>query len=107
MSEFKGTPGPWEFKYSEEYDTDRGSFIGRDGRQVCWFGDGEQYYPTDGTEPSHEDIALIASAPELLEALKWLQMALNSGTAMDIAIGQEKADAAIAKALGGLIAKST
>lgn len=43
---------------------------------------------------------LLAAAPELLEALQWMKMALNSGTAMDIAIGQEKSDAAIAKALG-------
>lgn len=47
-----------------------------------------------------ERAKLICAAPELLEALQWMKMALNSGTAMDIAIGQEKADAAITKALG-------
>jgi len=49
---------------------------------------------------TRERADLICSAPELLEALQWMQMALNSGTAMDIAIGQEKSDAAIAKAFG-------
>lgn len=99
MSEFKGTPGPWEFKYSEEYDTDRGSFIGKDGRQVCWFGDGETYYPTDGTEPSHKDIALISAAPELLEALQDMVESYQYEASMENP-SLLKARAAIAKALG-------
>lgn len=98
MSEFKGTPGPWGFKYSEEYDTDRGSFIGKDGRQVCWFGDSETYYPTDGTEPSHEDIALISAAPELLEALQDMVESYQHEASMENP-SLLKARAAIAKAL--------
>jgi hypothetical protein len=71
------TPGPWVWtdrvlKGPAKYagPCDMGGFIGADGKVVCWFGDDERYYPTEGEPPSAEDKALIASAPELLEALE-------------------------------------
>lgn len=100
MSEFKGTPGPWQFKYSEKYDTDRGSFTGKDGMQVCWFGDSETYYPTDGTEPSREDIALISAAPELLSALDLILSYHDDGNCVLHREDVSRARAAIKKALG-------
>lgn len=70
------TPKPWKWvdrvlKGPAKYagPSDMGGFIGADGKVVCWFGDAEDYYPTEGEPPSDADKALIASAPELLEAL--------------------------------------
>ena len=61
------TPGPWKF-YAADLDLDGtfcGSFIDDAERRICYFGDAEQYYPTEGESPSKEDAALIASAPDL------------------------------------------
>ncbi len=96
MSDFKGTPGPW-FEYREGFSTVYVEAKLRDGliQEVAACG------PTEaGQESQSANARLIAAAPELLDAIQWMQMALTSGTAMDIAIGQEKAAAAIAKALG-------
>lgn len=87
MSEFKGTKGEWR---SDETINGNYSIVALRDRYVVELGHID----------SKQDANLIAAAPELLEALQWMKMALNSGTAMDIAIGQEKSDAAIAKALG-------
>lgn len=103
MKQFKGTPGPWNFRHNinEGYATDMGGFIGGSGKVVCWFGDGETYYPTEGTIPDKEDICLIAAAPELLEALQqslpiWEAMKLNVSEASVLL----DCHAAINKALG-------
>jgi len=89
MSEF--TQGPWVAKggevCSEDYEAE--GQIMYDHICCCEVVNGES-----------PNANLIAAAPELLDAIQWMQMALTSGTAMDIAIGQEKAAAAIAKALG-------
>lgn len=69
MSEFKGTKGSWCFKRKDD-NTDNGGLYNLEGNLVCHFGDSEQYYPTDGTPPDEDDMALITAAPDLLEALQ-------------------------------------
>ncbi len=39
-----------------------GGFVTPNGFPVCWFGDNETYYPTEGTPPSDTDTAFIAAA---------------------------------------------
>lgn len=39
---------------------------------VCNFGNNEQYYPTEGTEPSFEDKNFIAAAPEAVAIIREL-----------------------------------
>lgn len=77
MTEAKFTKGPWVWvdkllqgraKYAGPYDN--GGFVSADGEMVCWFGDAEQYYPSDGEAPSDEDKHLIAAAPDMYEALE-------------------------------------
>jgi hypothetical protein len=75
----KHTLGPWLWtdrvlQGDAKYSTygDMGGFVTADGVPVCWFGDNETYYPTEGTPPNAADARLIASAPDLLEALQGL-----------------------------------
>lgn len=113
----KHTPGPWRWLKSEElnladsnchmarlvgplYDTTVNDEWHRQNL-VCHFGNDESYYPEEGTEPSDADKALIAAAPDLLEALEEL---LNTPFDSDIKTRLaviNKANAAIAKAKGG------
>jgi hypothetical protein len=96
------TPGPWvwtdrvlqgDAKYAGYGDT--GGFVTADGTPVCWFGDSETYYPTEGTPPTAADARLIAAAPDLLEALiEIVAIADRKTDAFD------RARAAIAKAHG-------
>lgn len=44
--------------------------IGSDGSVIMDFGDCTTFYPTEGEPPKPADAALIAAAPELLEACK-------------------------------------
>ena len=95
MKEFKGTPGPW--------------YVDVNGVQARWNVD-----DVDGNSvalthqlPNDKDWSkrdanthLIAAAPELLEALQFINNAINHGTQMDIVKGQEMAESAINKALG-------
>lgn len=78
--ETKHSPRPWVWvdrllqghaKYAGPHD--RGGFIDANGEMVCWFGDGEQYYPTDGEPPSDDDKRLISAAPDLLASCLWLK----------------------------------
>lgn len=72
MKEFKGTPGPWEFIFDCDDYHDNGRIAGKDGFDVCSFGNSEQYYPTDGEAPSDCDMQLILASPDLLSALQQL-----------------------------------
>lgn len=63
------TPGPWRFNQGTCH-TDRGAIVGHNDDKVCDFGNSEQYYPTEGTEPDPADLALILAAPAMYEALK-------------------------------------
>lgn len=80
MSEFKGTPGPWE-----AYDNDQ--YIRSEGRCVAKL----DWVVRDDLDKANA--RLIAAAPDLLEALEYL-VSLGGGDALD------PARAAIAKALG-------
>lgn len=89
MSEFKGTPGPWQ---------EKGSTIYGDGR-MSPVADVVHFHP-DGTSWTPDDRAnarLIAAAPDLLEAV---QVLLMSCTYREGGEAHRRAEAAIAKALG-------
>jgi hypothetical protein len=86
MSEFKGKKGPWSWV----------------GGVLC-----NESYIVGRFEspPSSEDKALIAAAPELLEALQWAMRKIGSYTQRTSSNQTycdqvDKANAAIAKALG-------
>lgn len=99
MSGVKHTPGPWNWVPSPHAThPDMGAFFSEGGQRVCWFGDAEQYYPSQGEPPSDADARLIAAAPDLLEALEGCipQLELGNGEAEHI----KAARAAIARARG-------
>lgn len=65
------TQGPWWWRPGSGADV--GSIAGRGGIQICDFGNGERYYPTEGISPEGEDLECILSVPNLLierDALK-------------------------------------
>lgn len=109
MGEIKHTPGPWRWQPSpHRTHPDMGAFFGADGRRVCWFGDAEQYYPTQGEPPSEADAHLIAAAPEMKEALEstlWTLSVVDGsalcGGARDLlAMLVSEVESALAKANG-------
>ena len=78
MKEFKGTHGPWH------YDDELGGVYSKGGQFVC-----------DVTDKNNAN--LIAAAPELLEALHFI---INDCSRMIPKCAEDKAIAAINKALG-------
>lgn len=80
MTDNKHTPGPWKIVRRMGWDFqgvteqpdehNKMGFAGPSGERICWFGNSENYYPTEGDEPSEADAHLIAAAPDLLAALK-------------------------------------
>ena len=73
------TPGPWYWVASADDDgIDRNepsglpALVSVHGPVVCWFGDAERYYPSEGHPPHEADARLIAAAPELLAELRHL-----------------------------------
>lgn len=91
MKEFKGTPGPWRVNTIGEHWNNPALVhlevtYGTDGECVC------------DTVYRREDADLIASAPELLEALETL-VVFTTPTKRNAAV-LNKAYAAIAKATG-------
>lgn len=96
MKIFKGTPGPW-FEHREGFSTVyiESRIGGGMIQEVAACG------PCDkGSEQQSANAKLIAAAPELLEALQYINHAINHGTQMDIVKVQEMAESAIKKALG-------
>lgn len=86
MEQAKHTPGPWEIRegtygHASTYDW---QIVNKDGEYVC-DGDGEA------------NARLITAAPELLDAL---QAVLDYGSMTGASWIEDKARAAIAKALG-------
>ncbi|HHL6261753.1 TPA: hypothetical protein ACQ83P_004201 [Klebsiella pneumoniae] len=92
MQEFKGTPGPWHVM--------RGDVLDKNGRMVASV---EGFCPG---ENDTYDAELIASAPEMLEALQLLMAEQTGGNkscghnGFTCTCPYDKARAAIAKALG-------
>lgn len=94
MSEFKGTPGPWEIKPEEvdkHYIRIRGTRLGRRFKVANVLTPFYEGVLARDAQETRANAHLIAAAPELLEAL------------MDISRGcvdMGKVNAAVAKALG-------
>jgi len=91
------TPGPWKWDWKPKKPHQpyaQPILYGADGKEVCNFGDGEQYYPTEGTAPSFEDADLMARAPELLAEVARLKDKVGTLT-----IWGERADAAAIEAM--------
>ncbi|EOD6527523.1 TPA: hypothetical protein ACYU9P_004268 [Klebsiella pneumoniae] len=92
MQEFKGTPGPWHVM--------RGDVLDKNGRMVASV---EGFCPG---ENDTYDAELIASAPEMLEALQLLMAEQTGGNkscghnGFTCMCPYDKARTAIAKALG-------
>lgn len=105
MSEFKGTPGPWEIKPEEVdkcYIRIRGTKLGgrfKIANVLTPIYDGVNEREANETR---NNARLIAAAPELLEALQLCEefMSLLPSTGFDGLARIEGARKAIAKALG-------
>lgn len=92
--EFKGTPGPWEWWTSNSFLRLSSKSTGKDGGVI------DSTVMRDGHPTlvvKKEDMALIAAAPELLEAI---QDALHAYDKHSEYSEWDFARAAIAKALG-------
>lgn len=90
MEKFKGTPGPWLVNvigphWNNKSLTHIEVTFGEDGECVC------------DTVYSPDDAKLIAAAPDLLEALRFI---INDCSRMIPKCAEDKAIAAINKALG-------
>ncbi len=88
----KHTSGPWTV--DPGHGDYMGAILGASGVPVCTFGYCTTYYPVEGDPPTDADARLIASAPDLLEALQGLVLPINNKA-------HNAARAAIAKATGG------
>jgi hypothetical protein len=44
--------------------------LDQNGEEVCNFGNQEEYYPTEGTEPNEHNKLIIAAAPKMLAMLQ-------------------------------------
>lgn len=99
------TSGPWTVDPGQgDY---MGAILGASGVPVCTFGYCTTYYPVEGDPPTDADARLIASAPDLLEALLGIakdcrrgahESGMSAAGVQDIA---RRCDEAIAKATGG------
>ncbi len=67
MSEVKSSPAPWNWDPHPEYK-DCGAIVDATGKEVCDFGNSEQYYPSCGNSPNAADLALMLAAPGLRDA---------------------------------------
>jgi hypothetical protein len=98
MSEAKYTPGPWLIRKGDEWTCSIVTLHGHnvDGDPMYW----EVASFNRRRDEAEENALLIASAPDLLEALEWMVQRIDEGGYPDgkclIA-----ARAAIAKATGG------
>lgn len=66
----KITKGPWCIKEKGKYSEELIVIQNEAEEIICDFGDEEQYYPTQGTEPNDEDLKAILAIPEMLEVIK-------------------------------------
>lgn len=107
MKEFKGTPGPWVADirggcaaiYPSCRCDDTPGCHRDDGRNIAFSSKGAKYngmhWEIDGSV--EHDFNLMAAAPELLEALQFI---INDCSRMIPKCAEDKAIAAIKKALG-------
>lgn len=80
--EFKGTKGKWELDFFEvDEDTDNAWFVVRGGIYEATICRSQHNAHTIKREQFDANAKLIASAPELLEALKTAKNYLNHGVA--------------------------
>ena len=96
MSEKKFTPGPWEIHDSCSWR--RIGTPGKDGNVLC-----PTTHPVDHHVDlicSEEDLALIAAAPDLYDALRSLLLSLNDVLSPDFSRALENSHAVLAKARG-------
>lgn len=85
----KHTPGPWHIKKQSPRYTNLKQIVGKDDQHVC----------NVFTQLGHDNANLIASAPELLEALKSASNQLTSDGHCPTLVAI--LDRVIAKATGG------
>ncbi|PLR52385.1 hypothetical protein [Chimaeribacter arupi] len=83
MSEFKGTPGPWNVQFGDEIYAGSGV----DNVQVATVND-------------CRDAALISASPKLLFALQNLMKAMEYGSSVGLRTAERDAREAISQALG-------
>lgn len=94
MTKVQHTPGPWNWGEGVG-EQPVGALYGATGL-ICDFGDATPYYPAEGTPPNEADKALIEAAPDLLNALENLAIAVAMDWELDGVL--EVSSAAIAKA---------
>lgn len=97
MNEFKGTPGPWEVEdngYFYDINAVRGT-VGNVCSSISWFDNGEHR-----GHVAMANAQLVASAPELLEALTTTLDEIGHWLSQQKPGLKEKIDSAVAKALG-------
>lgn len=97
MDKFEGTPGPWEWWMSNSFLRLSSKTTGKDGDVI------DSFKMNDGHTSlavKSDDMALIAAAPELLEALQELTFLYEHDEGCRNLIEYNRAKSAIAKALG-------
>ena len=99
----KHTPGPWEvadLPHSIVVRTESPNKTPYGASRYAAIGGFDRSDP-DQLDEALANARLIAAAPDLLKALKWLAVCVKRpGPHMDAVAALEKADAAIAKATG-------
>ena len=98
MEDYKYTPGPWKWWTSNSFLRLSSEATGKDGDVI------DSYKLSDGCTTvcvkNKSDMALIAAAPELLEALQELAFLYEHDEGCRNLTEYKRAKAAIAKALG-------
>lgn len=74
----KITKGPWCIKEKGKYSEELIVIQNEAEEIICDFGDEEQYYPTQGTEPNDEDLKAILAIPEMLEVIKAARITIDT-----------------------------
>jgi len=66
------SPEPWRYKDSD--GSSLGGLMDANGKDICWFGNDESYYPTAGNEPSPADVRRIVACVNFCRELplEWI-----------------------------------
>ncbi|WP_312836670.1 hypothetical protein [Pantoea sp.] len=97
MEGFKGTPGEWKWFTSNSHKRLSSVLSGKDGDVLYAYNDSTGFPMVGCTE---KDMALIAAAPELLEALQELLALYEHDEGCREITEYKRAKAALSKALG-------